>query len=95
MDFAVGVGVADVEPVAFIEYDSTELLLFDKIDKGRYDRGDLLIRDELEDLRLDAVDAGELMKSRYILIAAGNSFFLKELTYHQDRCIYMVKIHFY
>ena len=61
MDFSVGIGVADIEPVTLIEYYGTEFMLFDELDEGRHDRGDLFIRDELEDLWLDAVDAGELM----------------------------------
>ena len=45
----------------FIEHYGTEFVLVDELDESGHDRGDLLIRDELEDLRLDAVDAGELM----------------------------------
>ena len=61
MNVVVGVGVADVEPVAFVEDDGAEFVLSDQIDECGDDGDDFLLWDEWEDSGFDAVDAGELV----------------------------------
>ena len=58
---AVGVWVADVEPVALIENDGAKLLSFDEFDECGHDGDHFIIGEHMDDFRLDAIDPCELV----------------------------------
>ena len=61
--FEVGIACTEVEPMALVGIESSELPLSGEFQKGR-DDGDFFVgRDEVEDLRANAVDASELMRA--------------------------------
>lgn len=59
--FEVGLACAEVEPVALVGVKSGELSLGGEFEEGGDDGDFFVSRDEVENLRADAVDASELM----------------------------------
>ena len=65
MNLVVGFGVADIEPVAFVEHDGAEFLLMDEFDKCGDDGDNFFVWYQWEDVGFDAVDARELVGARF------------------------------
>ena len=61
VNLVVGLGVADIKPIAVIEHDGSELFLPDELNECGHDGDDFLVRYERENFWLDAINAGELM----------------------------------